>query len=227
MSVTDDTNVRPAVHQLGAPAAAYESAVWGERFWSGTRLVADVVLLALAGAIAAFSWPECRIGARVLWPVLFGVIVVCMSLARGTYRRRTKLDSLEDLRSTGWVVAVATSAVVTLQRPRRRQRGRQPHRPVRAPGRAPRRRRPRRPQFLAAADEASGQSARADPDRRRRDTSGARRPSVCSSIRSSVSAPSDSSTRSRSTRAQRAPPARPRRELGSRQHRLPSTGSGR
>jgi exopolysaccharide biosynthesis polyprenyl glycosylphosphotransferase len=115
VSVTDDTNVRPAVHQLGAPAAAYESAVWGERFWSGARLAADVVLLALAGAIAAFSWPNAGSGARVLWPVLFGLIVVCMSLGRGTYGRRIKLDSLEDLRSTGWVVAVATSAVVTLQ----------------------------------------------------------------------------------------------------------------
>lgn len=115
MSVTDDTNIRSSIHRLGAPAAAYESAVWGERFWSGARLATDVVLLALAAAIAAFSWPNTGPGARVLWPVLFGVIVVCMSLARGTYRRRIKLDSLDDLRSTGWVIAVATSVVVTLQ----------------------------------------------------------------------------------------------------------------
>ena len=169
VSVTNDTNVRPSIHQLGASAAAYESAVWGERFWSGARLAADVVLLALAAAIAAFSWPNRRTRCPCARPVLFGVIVVCTSLARGTYRRRIKLDSLDDLRSTGWVIAVATSVVVHAAGSRRRQPpvDCEPHRPARAPGRAPRRRRPGRPQLLAAADETSGQGARSDSHRRR------------------------------------------------------------
>jgi exopolysaccharide biosynthesis polyprenyl glycosylphosphotransferase len=113
--VKSDTNVGPAIHQLGAPAAAYESAVRGERFWSAARLTVDLGLLALAAVIAAFSWPESGVGARVLWPALFALIVLGMSHARGTYRRRVKLDTLEDLRSTGWVVAVAAGVVVMLE----------------------------------------------------------------------------------------------------------------
>jgi exopolysaccharide biosynthesis polyprenyl glycosylphosphotransferase len=118
--VKSDTDVGPAIHQLGATqigaaARGRGSFAWGEPFWSAARLTIDVALLSLAGVIAAFFSSHSGAPARVLWPVLFGSIVVCMSHVRGTYRRRIKLDSFDDLRSTGWVVAVATSVVVTLQ----------------------------------------------------------------------------------------------------------------
>ncbi len=122
MSVNYDTDVVQSAGQLGGTQAAttvpavYEPALRGDRFWSGARLAFDLLLLVLAATVAdVSSRAVTTLAGRVLWPILFAAVVVCMAYARGTYRRRVKLDSLDDLASTGWVLAVATSVVVTLR----------------------------------------------------------------------------------------------------------------
>jgi hypothetical protein len=52
---------------------------------------------------------------RVLWPVLFAAIVVYLLYLRATYARQVQLDTLDDLRVAGSVLAVATSVVTTLR----------------------------------------------------------------------------------------------------------------
>ena len=85
------------------------------RFRGRARLSFDLALLTLAAAVAhVWSHGE-NVPGRVLWPALLAVIVVSMSYARGAYRRRLKLDSLDDVVSTVWTMLVATSIVVTLQ----------------------------------------------------------------------------------------------------------------
>jgi exopolysaccharide biosynthesis polyprenyl glycosylphosphotransferase len=120
MSVKSDTGVvPPGVHTLAGPSVASledreRRAKWDDRFWGRARLGVDCVLLALAAVIAdLWSRHSTTFAEQVLWPALFGAIVLCMSYARGAYRRRLKLDSLDDLVSTGWVLAVATAMVVT------------------------------------------------------------------------------------------------------------------
>jgi exopolysaccharide biosynthesis polyprenyl glycosylphosphotransferase len=94
---------------------SYEAAVHGARFWSRIRVGVDVTLLVLAAAIADL-WGRGTVSVEtgLLWPAVFVLIVVVMSYVRGAYRRRTKIETLDDVRSTGWVLAVATSLVVTL-----------------------------------------------------------------------------------------------------------------
>jgi exopolysaccharide biosynthesis polyprenyl glycosylphosphotransferase len=46
---------------------------------------------------------------------LFVAVVLSLSYLRGSYARRVKLDTLDDLRSTGFVLGVAASLVVTLR----------------------------------------------------------------------------------------------------------------
>jgi exopolysaccharide biosynthesis polyprenyl glycosylphosphotransferase len=114
-----DANVveRP---QLGgaqvAPASTTDdSAIRGDRFWAGIRFGVDSALLVLAAGIAdLWSRGTVTLVSGLLWPAVFAVIVVVMSYVRGAYRRRAKIDTFDDVRSTGWVLAVATSLVVTL-----------------------------------------------------------------------------------------------------------------
>src|SRR5206468_12985238 len=74
----------------------------------------DFVLLVAAAVIAdLWSRHSPTFSERVLWPALFVAIALCTSSARGAYRRRLKLDSLDDLVSIGWVLALATAVVVT------------------------------------------------------------------------------------------------------------------
>ncbi len=120
MSVKSDTGlVPPAVHTIAGPSVASledreRRAKWDDGFWGHVRLGADLALLVLAAVIAdVWSRHDTTFADRFLWPAVFAVIVLCMSYARGTYRRRLKLDSLDDLVSTGWVLAVATTMVVT------------------------------------------------------------------------------------------------------------------
>jgi exopolysaccharide biosynthesis polyprenyl glycosylphosphotransferase len=98
------------------PAGHHELAFRGDLLWSRARLGLDLALLAAAAVVADFASPHVRTFAgTVLWPVLFAAIVVSLSYLRGTYRRRVQLDTLDDLRATGSVLAVATSVVVTLR----------------------------------------------------------------------------------------------------------------
>jgi exopolysaccharide biosynthesis polyprenyl glycosylphosphotransferase len=99
-----------------APAAgAHDAALRGDRFWAGVRFGTDVALLVVAALVAAlWSRGTVTLETGLLWPVVFALIVLVMSYVRGAYRRRVKVDTLDELRSTGWVLAVATSAVVTL-----------------------------------------------------------------------------------------------------------------
>ena len=121
MVVKSDSNVAsPPVHPLGSPPIRRRriapSARDGATDCGGrVRLGVDLVLLLVAAAVDANSGTNADQGRRVLWPALLVAIVLCMSYARGTYRRRLKLDSLDDLVSTVWTVAVATSVVVTLR----------------------------------------------------------------------------------------------------------------
>jgi lipopolysaccharide/colanic/teichoic acid biosynthesis glycosyltransferase len=94
----------------------HELALRGDPFWSRARLAVDLALMAAAAAVAGLTSPHVKTFAGlVLWPALFAAIVVYLSYLRGTYARRVKLDSLDDLRATGSVLAVATSVVVTLR----------------------------------------------------------------------------------------------------------------
>jgi exopolysaccharide biosynthesis polyprenyl glycosylphosphotransferase len=94
----------------------HELALRGNLFWSRARLAVDLALMAAAAAVADLTSPHVKTFAGlVLWPALFAAIVVYLSYVRGTYARRVKLDSLDDLRATGSVLAVATSVVVTLR----------------------------------------------------------------------------------------------------------------
>jgi exopolysaccharide biosynthesis polyprenyl glycosylphosphotransferase len=94
----------------------HELAPRGNRFWRLDLLGLDLALLAASGAAAYLSSARVNTFAgSVLWPALFAVIVIGLSYLRGTYRRRVRLDLLDDLRATGSAVAVATSVVVTLR----------------------------------------------------------------------------------------------------------------
>ena len=85
------------------------------RFRGRTRLAFDLALLSLAAVVADVWFHGEKVPRSVLWPALLAVIVVCISYGRGAYRRRLKLDSLDDVVSTVWTLLVATSIVVTLQ----------------------------------------------------------------------------------------------------------------
>ena len=110
---------------LGRPARAlrdgsglvreeHEQAIRERRRWTRTRLGSDLVLLVAAGAGAdVTSAGVSPVVGRVLWPMLFAAIVVYLSYVLGSYARRGRLDTLDDLRATGSIVAVATSVVVT------------------------------------------------------------------------------------------------------------------
>ncbi|MGZ4415145.1 MAG: sugar transferase [Gaiellaceae bacterium] len=118
---SDSSLASPPVHPLGStPIAVTKTdrsrrARWDDRFWGRARLGVDVALLIIAAAVADLFVSQMTFADGVLWPVLFGAIVLCMSYARGTYRRRLKLESLDDLVSTVWTVAIATAVVVTLR----------------------------------------------------------------------------------------------------------------
>ena len=63
-----------------AVSGTYEAALRGDRFWASVRFGVDLALLVLAAAIAGlWSRGTVTLETGVLWPVLFGVIVVCMS----------------------------------------------------------------------------------------------------------------------------------------------------
>jgi exopolysaccharide biosynthesis polyprenyl glycosylphosphotransferase len=97
-------------------AASHELALRHHWLWTRVRLGVDVMFLTLAAALADLSSPRVNsLSGRVLWPALFVAIVLYLSYLRGSYRRRIKLDSLDDLRATGSVLAIATSIVVTLR----------------------------------------------------------------------------------------------------------------
>ena len=118
VSVNFNTSlVRPARNLRDAAGLAAEShdlAVRGDRFWNGVRLGVDLAVLALAGVFADLSSQMVNTFAgRFVWPAVFTAIVVYFSYLRGGYRRRGQLDTLDDLRATGSVIAVATSVVVT------------------------------------------------------------------------------------------------------------------
>src|SRR4029453_4453907 len=122
MSVDIDTGlVRSARHLPGAndPATLEgfrQATLRGERFWARARFALDLALLCGAAVLADLVSPHVTTFAgQVLWPALFAAIVLCFSYLRGSYARRVTLDSLDDLRATGAVVAVATSVVVTLR----------------------------------------------------------------------------------------------------------------
>jgi len=99
-----------------APASeTYAASLRGDRFWASVRFGVDLALLVLAAGIAdLWARGTVTVETGLLWPAVFAVIVVVMSYVRGAYRRRVKIDTLDDVRSTGWVLAVATSLVVTL-----------------------------------------------------------------------------------------------------------------
>jgi exopolysaccharide biosynthesis polyprenyl glycosylphosphotransferase len=110
-SATDLRHADGAVH-----AGSHELAIRHHSFWTRTRLSVDLTLLALAAVVADLSSPRVNtLVGRVLWPALFVAIVLYLSYLRGSYRPRVKLDSLDDLRATGSVLAIATSVVVTLR----------------------------------------------------------------------------------------------------------------
>ena len=121
MVVKSDSNVAsPPVHPLGSPPIAVPvdrstRARWGDRLWGRVRLGVDLVLLIVAVAVTELWTHDATAADRVLWPALLVAIVLCMSYARGTYRRRLKLESLDDFVSTIWTFAIATSVVVTLR----------------------------------------------------------------------------------------------------------------
>jgi exopolysaccharide biosynthesis polyprenyl glycosylphosphotransferase len=74
------------------------------------------MLMAVAAVVVDLTSPSVlTFGGLVLWPATFAAIVLYLSYLRGTYARRVQLDSLDDLRATGSVLAVATSVVVTLR----------------------------------------------------------------------------------------------------------------
>ncbi len=116
-----DTTVLAGARQLERADAArttrlLELALRGDRFWSRTRLGVDLALLAFAAAAADLSETAVTsFAGRVLWPALFVAIAVFLSYLRKCYARRVELDTFEDLRVTGSVVAAATSVVVTLR----------------------------------------------------------------------------------------------------------------
>jgi exopolysaccharide biosynthesis polyprenyl glycosylphosphotransferase len=93
-----------------------EAALRDDRFWTRVRFGSDLALLA-AAALVADIWAShvTSYAGRVLWPALFAAIVLCLSYRRKSYAGRVKLDSLDDLRATGSVLAVATSVVVTIR----------------------------------------------------------------------------------------------------------------
>jgi exopolysaccharide biosynthesis polyprenyl glycosylphosphotransferase len=95
-------------------ARSQELVLRSARFWSRVRVGTDLLLVALAAAAAGLSSPHVNaLDGMVLWSAIFAAIVICLSYQRGSYARRTQLDTLDDLRSTGVVVAIATSIVVT------------------------------------------------------------------------------------------------------------------
>jgi exopolysaccharide biosynthesis polyprenyl glycosylphosphotransferase len=108
---------RPPDVQDALPLEGHHDLALGDGvFWSRARLGLDLALMAGAAVVADLTSPAVHTFAgQVLWPALFAAIVVCLSYVRGTYARRVQLDSLDDLRATGSVLAVATSVVVTLR----------------------------------------------------------------------------------------------------------------
>jgi exopolysaccharide biosynthesis polyprenyl glycosylphosphotransferase len=114
-SLVRSARLRDAAPQLLLPGST-EYALRSDRFWTRARLVLDCVLVAGAAALAdATSSHVDTFAAKVLWPALFGVVVLYLSYLRGSYARRVRLDTLDDLRATGTVVGIATSVVVTLR----------------------------------------------------------------------------------------------------------------
>jgi exopolysaccharide biosynthesis polyprenyl glycosylphosphotransferase len=119
MSVKSDANVVQSATlsgaQVGPAVRPYDPTLRGDRFWASVRLLTDLAMLALAVAIAdLWSHRTVTIENGLVWPAVFAGVVLCMSFVVGAYVRRVKVDTLDDLRSTGWVLAVATSLVVTL-----------------------------------------------------------------------------------------------------------------
>ena len=121
MAVKSDSSLAtPPAHPLGGTPVASavdrsRRARWDDRFWRRARFVGDVGLLIVAAALAALLSKGTTFTDGVLWPALLGATVLCMSYARGTYRRRLKIESLDDVVSTVWTLVVTTSMVVTLR----------------------------------------------------------------------------------------------------------------
>jgi exopolysaccharide biosynthesis polyprenyl glycosylphosphotransferase len=122
VSVNVDTSLVPSVRDpedASAPAVcapADAPAVRSGVFWSRARVAVDLALIAGAAVVADLTSPAIgSFAGLVLWPLVFAAIVIYLSYLRGTYAHRVQLDSLEDLRATGSVLAVATSVVVTLR----------------------------------------------------------------------------------------------------------------
>jgi exopolysaccharide biosynthesis polyprenyl glycosylphosphotransferase len=120
MSVNFDTSaVRPVLRTAedGLPATEpREQVLRSDWFWSRARIGVDVAALAAAAVVADLTAPKVTgFATSVLWPLLFAAIVLGLSYRGRTYARRVKLDTLDDLRATGSVLAIATSVVVTLR----------------------------------------------------------------------------------------------------------------
>jgi exopolysaccharide biosynthesis polyprenyl glycosylphosphotransferase len=86
-----------------------------DRFWRLARALMDVTLIAAATVIAEVASPLGTSFTGVRWPLAFTVFVLLLSLARGAYAHRVRLDVLDDLRAALADVAVAMMAVVTLR----------------------------------------------------------------------------------------------------------------
>ena len=120
MSVNFETGLARPGELLGADAdrvlESRESVLRGDRSWTRARFVVDAALMVAAAVVTDVGSSYVTTStARVLWPALFGAIVLYLSYARGSYGRRIKLDTLDDLRAAGSVLAIATSVIVTLR----------------------------------------------------------------------------------------------------------------
>ncbi|MGZ4397876.1 MAG: sugar transferase [Gaiellaceae bacterium] len=101
--------------RLGVRARA-GGALQRDRFWRLTRLVMDASLLAAAAVAADLASP---LGGAdfggVAWPFAFGAVVIGLSLLRGVYAHRVRLEMLDDLRGAFVDVVVAMMTILTLR----------------------------------------------------------------------------------------------------------------
>src|SRR3954471_12237835 len=79
------------------------------------RLITDVLMLALAGAVATLSAPSADIDAAVGWRIGFAVAVLLLMFGRGRYRAVVSQRFLDDARTILSATAVAAMLITFLR----------------------------------------------------------------------------------------------------------------
>lgn len=87
-----------------------------DRFWRLTRLGMDVFLLGAAAVASNLASPAANVpSGGVFWPSIFVLVALTALVTRGAYSRHLMVDLIDDMRSLGVAIGLATMVVVTVR----------------------------------------------------------------------------------------------------------------